>query len=242
MRAVRVALRNPWQKGNVGDTKWHFLGIVNSQLRCKIDHLVGFLGDGTVFENLPVESHGNEYPGQETDMGIVRIIAFILAVLLSTGLAFSQENGDGFKPGTEPGGFRGIQWETEFSAVEKEMEFYKPEPGIKGMKTYLRKGDDLNIGEAKIERIEYAFWKGIFFGVTVSTIGHSNWVRLRDAIFEEYGPGLKRNGSNNNDEYTWSGETAMMNLLYLDNLEEGQLRILSRDVALLIKVYVKIKG
>jgi len=207
-----------------------------------MSHLADILGGGTVFETYPQRVTGRECPGQETDMGVIRIIAFISAVLLSTGLAFSQETGDGFKAGTEPGGFRGIQWETEFSAVEKEMEYYKPEPGIKGMKTYLRKGDDLKIGEAKIERIEYAFWKGIFFGVTVSTIGHANWIRLKDAIFEEYGPGLKRNGSNNNDEYTWSGETAMMNLLYVESLDEGQLRILSRDVALLIKVYVKIKG
>ncbi|HRR96865.1 MAG TPA: hypothetical protein P5150_09090 [Candidatus Ratteibacteria bacterium] len=92
----------------------------------------------------------------------------------------------GAKKGTEPDGFRGIKWETDISTLP-DMKYFKTDPSFGGMKGYIRKGDKLQIGAAKLKRIEYDFWHGKFLGVLISTKGHTNWYSLKDAVFEKFG-------------------------------------------------------
>ena len=111
----------------------------------------------------------------------------VIGCIVLSGLAFVDTNvPSNFKPGSEPDGFRGIKWETDISTLP-DMKYFKTDPSFGGMKGYIRKGDKLQIGAAKLKRIEYDFWHGKFLGVLISTKGHTNWYSLKDAVFEKFG-------------------------------------------------------
>ncbi len=78
--------------------------------------------------------------------------------------------------------------------------------------TYLRNGDELTIGAASLERIEYGFWKDKFCGVKVLTKGYSNWTGLRDVMFEKFGKGYLT--IKDPEEYFWPGEKTNMIFQY----------------------------
>lgn len=56
----------------------------------------------------------------------------------------------------EADGFRGIKWGIDISSL-KDMKYVRTDPSYGGIKIYLRKNDDLKIGGAKLESIEYSF-------------------------------------------------------------------------------------
>jgi len=165
----------------------------------------------------------------------------VITILLVSRFAFAQP----FDPASEPDGFRGIRWGTELSTLSG-MEYYRTsEIGGSlpvdlwdldhwvllekiGLKIYFRMGDELRMGGAELEKIEYGFWKGKFCEVTVTLRGSENWVSLREAVFQRFGRGtLSRfspplGGTEDFDWYFWVGKTAEMELIYRSSSRIGK--------------------
>jgi hypothetical protein len=62
-----------------------------------------------------------------------------------------------YKSGTELEGFRGINWGTDLSMLS-DMVPSGSDSSDSEIIPYLRNGDELKIGSANLERIEYGFW------------------------------------------------------------------------------------
>ena len=124
----------------------------------------------------------------------------------------SKPQGSGaYKSGAELEGFRGINWGTDLSMLS-DMVPLGSDSSYGEINTYLRNGDELTIGAASLERIEYGFWKDKFCGVKVLTKGYSNWTGLRDVMFEKFGKGYLT--IKDPEEYVWPGEKTNMILQY----------------------------
>jgi len=142
----------------------------------------------------------------------------------------SKPKGSGlYTSGAELEGFRGINWGTDLSMLS-DMVPSGSDPSSSEISTYLRNGDELTIGAASLERIEYAFWKDKFCGVKVLTKGYSNWEGLRDVMFEKFGKGnLTTKGQ---EEYFWRGEKTNMVLQYDRTTTIGILFVVSKTMGI----------
>jgi hypothetical protein len=171
---------------------------------------------------------------------LIKAIHVILVVLLTGGITFGQE----FKAGSEPDGFRGIKWGTDFKALAG-MKFSKTaEPGgcLPGslwdfdrgvmakkvvLDVYVKERDTLEMEGAKLETIEYAFWKGKFVEVTMTTLGSDNFDVLRRAVIRKYGEGLSPGEAWPEDSekiywYNWFGNVGEMELIYAPSSLAGR--------------------
>jgi hypothetical protein len=138
------------------------------------------------------------------------ILAFVVGIFGCT-----QKSTSGFKPNSEPDGFSGIKWGTEFSEVKSDMvesrSITNPtEPDVKIKIYYTRKGDNLKMGEAQLDKMEYGFFKGKFAEVQITATGPLNFNHLKKVLFEKYGTvdkpvqGL----------YPWNGSVTRIALRY----------------------------
>ena len=144
-----------------------------------------------------------------------RIRYLILLVVLMGAFGFSPSDQPvNFKPGSEPDGFRGIKWGTHISTVSDMVQVW--ENGDR--KFYTRKGEDLEIGGAKLHQIVYVFWQERLMEVRVSILKNYDGSRdelvnfniVKDICFEQFGerksPMLAR------EQYSWAGEKTWVHL------------------------------
>jgi hypothetical protein len=124
-------------------------------------------------------------------------------------------------------GFRGINWGTDLSILS-DMVPSGTDSGSNEISAYLRNGDELTIGAASLERIEYGFWKDKFCGVKVVTKGYSNWTGFRDVMVEKFGRGYQT--TKGQEEYFWSGEKTNMVLQYDKTTTIGVLFMVSKTM------------
>jgi len=161
-----------------------------------------------------------------------KMLMVVLGYFLISSFAFGEWKSvtiyKGAKPGTEPDGFRGIKWGTKISDL-KGMEYVRTDPSSGGIKMYRRKGDVLQIGSAKLDRIEYGFWRGRFCDVYVYTSGSVNWLGLKNAVFEKFGKGNQ--GNEFIEEYWWFGTKTWMMLKYNEISEKGYLWMTSVKIS-----------
>jgi len=120
---------------------------------------------------------------------------------ISFGQPIDQGSPAEYKPGSEPDGFRDIKWGTDISTL-KDMVFVMAVE--KNVKRYERKRDELKIGKAKLDYIQYEFRKGKFYLVEIGFQGVENFNRLKETMFETYGKGQKM--TDNTESYFWEGE------------------------------------
>jgi hypothetical protein len=137
------------------------------------------------------------------------ILAFVVGIFGCT-----QKSTSGFKPNSEPDGFAGIKWGTEFSEAKSDMVESRSisdpaEPNLKIKIYYTKKGDDLKMGEAQIDKIEYVFWREKFAEARINTTGLENFDRLKKILFEKYGTVNKFQGA-----YSWEGSITRIALRY----------------------------
>ena len=164
-------------------------------------------------------------------MGIKRILGLLLGLLLISTVAFARSF-DNFKPGSEPDGFGDIKWGTDISTLPG-MEYVSTDSnyGVE-IQIYKKKNDELKMGGATLEKINYGFWKRkkvlIFDYVNIYIEGYVNWVGLRDVLFEKFGQGYQE--SKHPEEYTWLGETTNMRLRYNEHTKKGNLWITSTKI------------
>jgi len=53
-----------------------------------------------------------------------------------------------------------------------------------GIDYYIREGDELKMGNAKLERIFYGFWKNKFSSVKILTKGYTNWSSFKAVVLK----------------------------------------------------------
>jgi len=163
----------------------------------------------------------------------IRIPGFVLGLILVSSLGFGQggfplsPGEGGFKPGTEPNGFRGIKWGTDINTLP-DMKYVKTDPS--DTRLYVKQNDELKIGSATFKRIEYWFWRAKFYKVNICTEGYENWIGLKEAFFKKYGPGLHYQWSEHTKQYWWFGKKTVIILEYDEVLKEGYLWTASTEM------------
>jgi hypothetical protein len=154
----------------------------------------------------------------------------ILAVVVAI-YGCTQKPTSGFKPNSEPDGFAGIKWDTEFSEVKTDMvesrSVSEPTtPDVKIKIYYTKKGNNLRMGEAQLDKIEYGFWKGKFADAQITAAGSENFNHLKKFLFEKYGTvdkpvqGL----------YSWNGSITRIGLRYDEPTKTSLLAISSTKI------------
>ena len=159
-----------------------------------------------------------------------------LCVLFASNIVFSDSK--------EPDGFRGIKWGTNINDLP-DMIYTETDPSYGGIKTYIKKADELKVGGAIIKSIEYGFWRDRFFSVQINVIGYTYFGALKEAAFEKFGPGYKSNEYI--EEYVWGKrrwerEISTGMLSYNEITKEGYLFLASMEISKEMNEYQKIKA
>jgi hypothetical protein len=123
-----------------------------------------------------------------------------------------------FKPGFEPKGFNGINWEAELSTVGA-MKSYRKDPSHGGIYFYLRPGDGYRLKSGKVIPIQYGFWQEKFYIGVVMTEQVSDFEALKESVFEKFGVGARP--FINKEEYLWVGRDVTMALRYDEVSKKG---------------------
>jgi hypothetical protein len=91
---------------------------------------------------------------------------------------------------------------------------------------YTKKGDNLKMGEAQFDKIEYGFFRGKFAEVQITAAGPENFNQLKKFLFEKYGTldkpvqGL----------YPWNGSVTRIALRYDEPTKTSLLTISSTKI------------
>ncbi|HQG30617.1 MAG TPA: hypothetical protein PLA83_01705 [Deltaproteobacteria bacterium] len=101
-------------------------------------------------------------------------------------------------------GFSGLKWGTEYSTIKDEMTYVCTSPAYGGIRFYTRKNDELTIGPARVQYINYGFWHGKFFNVIAVVPNHESYDKLKKAVFRKYGEGQELRQAR--EFYTWTGK------------------------------------
>jgi len=140
----------------------------------------------------------------------------------------------------EPDGFREIKWGTDISSL-KNMIRVRTDPSYGGVEWHKRKGDELQIGDAKIESIEYGFWRGKFTIVWITINGEVNWSGLKEATFAKFGPGFQSNVYI--ERYKWTSGSITNIMLEYDKISDvGRLGMSSKEIGKQQEDYSKQKA
>ena len=151
-------------------------------------------------------------PNGRARMKALKILIVFLGILFVGSIAPGQlvgQEGAEFKPDSEPDEFRGIKWGADISTL-KDMVFVMTID--KNSKRYERKGDELKMGKAKLDYIQYEFRKGKFYLVEMWFQGIENFNHVKETMFEKYGKGQIM--SEKTESYFWEGEKTDMIMVY----------------------------
>jgi len=121
------------------------------------------------------------------------IIIFIVTIAIAPAFAFQNE----------PDGFRQFKW--GYKKTKGDGFLYLITDGTEKM--YRRPADKLRIGNAKLDHINYMFYKNQLIGVIMGTKGPSNKDALTYAVEHKFGKGEKLSG-----RFVWKGTTTLMTL------------------------------
>ncbi len=155
-------------------------------------------------------------------------------------IASAETSGD-LKPTTEftePEGFLGVEWGSPTKAFPK-LKNVRTEDA--GTLVYNPTSSDVGLGLAKADKVEFGFWKQRFSDVLVQTKGYEDWLRLREAVFQRFGPAEGMGLSGKDKElvailYLWGEETgwdsgkSKMMLSYSPSTTTANLNIFSAAV------------
>ncbi len=176
-------------------------------------------------------------------MGRIGISLLVLGLLLASCFHSVRPA----KVRSDVDGFRGMKWGTEITSLtDMEMieQLGSPESDLAW---YIRKGDPLTLGRAKLEKISYAFWEGGLESVWIDFKGDENWEALRKELFEQFGEVLEseellkrvdkkaRGDSSTIDHpemfYAWGGKNTDISLFYSKQSHKGNLSFISKKIS-----------
>lgn len=124
-------------------------------------------------------------------------------------------------------GFRDLRW-GELASDVSGLQILDSENSIPGVEEYIRPNEALKIGRADIESIIYGFWQDRLYTVTIWTEGRSDYLRLKQTVFNEFGSGFKSDKSREN--YVWSDNKADRMLEYTKTKKYGMFWMRSRKL------------
>ncbi len=134
--------------------------------------------------------------------GVILTGFLLMFVLAGNASAFTDE----------ADGFGGLKWGTEYSTVKDELIYVCTSPAYGGIRFYTRKNEELTIGSARIQYVNYGFWHGKLFNVIAVVPNHDGFNELKKAVFRMYGEG--RNLGQAREFYTWTGKKTSMVVEY----------------------------
>lgn len=152
------------------------------------------------------------------------IISFVLSLilLLGIGVVFCEE-----REIDKVNGFRGLQWGTQLP--EDKFDYVRTEPSYGGVKIYKRKKENMKVGIALVDSIEYGVWRDKFCHVLIMGKGDNDkFLQIREAVFNKFG---KRNRRDRHTErYVWSGKETWILLKYRPFLGDGVFYMASKKI------------
>ena len=139
---------------------------------------------------------------------------FKLAVLLTLLAAHAATAEDAAQP--KPGSLDYLDWRYGFRDLKFEQSIESSKDMVLveddgDLKFYTRTNDRLELGGAKLQRIEYGYYKGKFATVTMSADGEADTAALLKALEADYGPGRK--SPRNATKYYWFGQKALVDYM-----------------------------
>jgi len=138
----------------------------------------------------------------------------------------------GYKRGSEPAGFRDIQWGTDLSSLtgmtpdETGMNMFREYIDI-NLRFYTRRNDNLQIDGARVKNIGYGFYKKKFYDVLIVIDGVENFEKLKNVLNQKFGKGEHLNVFNC---WYWLGKRTIMFLKYSKSLNQGVFCITSTKI------------
>lgn len=131
------------------------------------------------------------------------------------------------KPVLRIDGFDNLTWGARVGTVQG-LEKKQGDSGFKGVIEYIRPNDRLELGEATLQSIVYAFWRDQLYTVTVWTRGLANFQALRQAAIKQFGAGVCPEPSI--QRYLWSDGPSDMMLEYSQEGQNGMLWMRGKEL------------
>lgn len=131
----------------------------------------------------------------------------------------------------KPDGFRDIKWGTDISTLSGMSRYTvdgSEREGESDLEFYVREGDELQIGEAKLSAIGYAFYKHKFSFVNIVTDNQKDFDALKDIVFVKFGIGDQPDKYI--EEWLWISKIVGIMLRYDKSSQIGLLRIASQKI------------
>lgn len=141
------------------------------------------------------------------------IIVTVLFALLISSPALGYQN--------EHDGFRGIKWGTDLFTIT----------GMRPLEAgdtarYIRENDEMMFGVARLDKIVYTFTRNKLESVLVTARDYNNFMTLKLACFEKYGPvEMAPDEDDTEERYIWTGEVTDILLMYSKATKIGILQI-----------------
>ena len=130
-------------------------------------------------------------------------------------------------PAIRKDGFCDLQWGRKASSVDG-LEIRQTISDLDEVVEYVRPKEYLKIGDAALESVIYSFWQDQLYTVTVWTKDYSNFTALRDAVFKEFGPGIRNDSTR--ERYLWSDALSDIMLDYIQDGQHGMLWLRSKEL------------
>ena len=117
----------------------------------------------------------------------------------------------------EPDDFRGIKWNTHIEKLS-DMEVVLDGGDLKA---YTKKGEKMQLEEAKLSALHYIFYKDHFYCVHVEFKGLDDFNKIKDVLFKTYG---EPEGTELYDKlFAWPGVSASITLEFDESTGKGEL-------------------
>jgi len=156
---------------------------------------------------------------------------FIVVITAGIVLLHSPIGAEDFNSGSEPDGFGGLIWGTKIAGL-KGMKLVRRDAGPGGEEIYTASHLSPLFCGVRVGRVEYGFWKGQLWKVSLLTAGRDSYLELREAVFKCFGAGeLEAAPRPGITRFSWVGGITRMVLTYEDRTESGSLVITSRRIA-----------
>jgi hypothetical protein len=110
-------------------------------------------------------------------------------------------------------GFAGIAWHmrpTDLPGLAK----IKTEEIYGGIDQYWQPDGPLSLGDVLLDGLVFGFWQNRLYTIMMWVDGKPGYERLKQVIFQRYGPGQK--GKNSKDRYVWVKDKTTDRLLEFD--------------------------
>ena len=139
---------------------------------------------------------------------LITVMIIMIISFLFSSYAFAYQN--------EPKSFRGIKWGTNIKDLSG-MQLVNIDKNDKDTRIYIRIVDKLKIGKADLEGIFYLFYKNRFYAVAIKFNLISNYLNIKETLFEQYGAGKQIMET----FHSWQGENTDIALSYIKKFNEG---------------------